>query len=329
VAVGSASLYATDSPNFQSSVQVLIRRELVEALRRELSWMPPGVCTPAAFVNGTGTPPSQYTFRTTSILDLAIDIPPVPLVEGTPPTPVTLATTFQDVIAKQFGKTVKSTDLAILESPFNIPQQLTEKIVFWGKQTLDELARQAWLTGAAGEQVYSPTDSTGAGATAATNAPRLETFMRAAAFLADRGVPKVGNTYVALISSGTALALQTQTGQLALNDAMQFADPGALKTGYLGTWRGIAFHQVGRAIKPTGTTVRDIVCGADALVYSELSQISSGYVPPQPSAADPLGQTALAGTKFLFGANVTTVGGADVASSLRYAAVLSTPPAIP
>ena len=101
----------TDSGNFQSSVQVLIKRELVEALRKDLSWMPPGVGVPAQYMPGIGTPASQYTFRCFSIVDLAVTSPPVPLVEGTPPTPVTLAQNFQDVSAKQYGQTVKSTDL--------------------------------------------------------------------------------------------------------------------------------------------------------------------------------------------------------------------------
>ena len=154
---------------------------------------------------------------------------------------------------------------------------MVEKIAYWGQQTLDELARLVWATPVSGEIVVNPTDSTGAGATAATNAPRLETFLRAAAALQDRGVPKIGSTYIALISAQTAFALTTQTGQLALQENRLYADTGELKTGRIGILDGIDFHIVGRKIAPTGTTVRDIVAGADSFVYSELSQITSGH----------------------------------------------------
>ena len=63
--------------------------------------------------------------------------------------------------------------------------------------------------------------------------------------------------------------------------------------------------------------------------YSELSPDRLGLRPAGPvPAADPLGQTAYAGTKFFFGCGPCTVGGIDVASSLRYVAVVSTPPVL-
>jgi hypothetical protein len=326
MAVGTANLFATDSAGFQSSVQALIKAELVEALRHTLDWLPPGVCVPTQYVPGVGTPASGYTFRTFSIADIAPGTP-TPLVEGTPPTPVTLAETFFDVIAYQFGKTVKATDLSILESKFNIPGVMASKVIQWGAETMDAIAAAAWNTGSAGEVAINPDDGVG-GAAAVTNKPRLETFALAAAILGNRGVPRVNGKYIALVSEATAYELGVSKGELALQANREFASPGDLKTGVLGSWHGIDFHVVGHPLFTT-TVCTDIVAGAEALAYSELSQIASGYVPPVPSAADPLGQNALAGTKFMFGAGIVNIGGASAATSLRYVKVKSTPTALP
>jgi N4-gp56 family major capsid protein len=326
MAVGSANLFATDSAGFQSSVQVLIKRELVEALRHTLDWCPPGVCVPAVYVPGVGTPASGYTFRSFSIADIAPGVP-TPLIEGTPPAPSTLAETFFDVIAWQYGKTVKATDLSVLESPFNIPATMTERVIRWGAETMDAIASGVWNTGTAGEVVVNPDDGSG-GAAAVGNKPRLETFALAAAILGNRGVPRVGANYIALISEATAYELSVSKGELALQQNREFARPGDLVTGSIGIWHGIDFRTVGHPLVNAGV-VTDVVCGAEALAYSELSQIASGYVPPLPSAADPLGQNALAGVKFLFGAGLVTIGGATAATSLRYVKVKSTPSVLP
>lgn len=319
-----AAPFATGSTNFQSSVQAIISRTLIEALRQGTPYLLPGAVTPSVYVKGGGTPESKYTFRYFSVSDLAVGTP-TPIVEGTPPAAEGLDLRFMDFAAAQYAKIVHSTDLAILESPFNIPATMTDVIAEWGRQTMDALAGAAWNAKPAGETVVL---AAGEGPAQNTNPPSILDFQRAAAILAKRGVDSIGGNYFALVDSTVAFALRTEKGELSLTEVQKYADEAGLIDGEIGRVQGIRFIETKGKALMSSTVHRSVVTGANALAYSELSQIASAYVAPEPSAADPLGLNAYASVKFMFGAKVIDIGAPTAADSYRYAIVESTPVAL-
>ena len=314
-------VFNTGSAGFQSSVQALIRAELIESLRGNCVYLLPEVAVPGKYVQGGGTPTSKATFRYFNVLDLAPGTP-TPLVEGVTPDSVDLGLSYMDFTASQFGKVVKSTDLSIMQSPFSIPEQMAAKLAVWGEQTLDLIAAAAWGAKPAGEKVLFAQAFTDA-----TKVPLLKDFARAAAYLATKNVPKVNGSYIAVVSPETAFNLKTEVGEYSLLDISKYTDASTIIKGEIGTCAGVKFIETSRAIKVT-TVHRSIVAGAEAIAYSDLSLVQTSYISEAPTKDDALGQRAVAGTKMFFGARTIDIGADTAANSLRYCVVEGTPPAI-
>src|SRR3972149_8357121 len=115
---------STATTNFDKSLQTIINKRLEERLRAPLPYLLPGSFLPAKFVKG-----SNGTMRFLNIPDMAVTTgTPTPgvspwLTEGTPPTAEDITIGYEEVTVNQAGRVIKMTDVAMMESPWDLVEQ--------------------------------------------------------------------------------------------------------------------------------------------------------------------------------------------------------------
>jgi N4-gp56 family major capsid protein len=247
----------------------------------------------------------------------------------------TLGIEYDDFQALQKGGVVRSSDLALVQSPHDMVAQLVDKARRHALVTMDEIAKGVWNTPVSGEVVLRPTGATSRATTDATEVI-TGTLVRAAhALLSGRDVGKVGaavsetdgqigGSYVAIAHPHVIHDLKADTATGGWTDAVKYAKPVQLMTGEVGEYMGVRFIESSRATivanAGAGSTVdiyRTIVAGRQAIAWADPSSLMATFIPPTPTKTDPLGQIAKAGWKAYVGGILTDAG----AAGGRYCAI--------
>ncbi len=312
----------TATNNFSKTVVDLISQQILDSLRAGLPHLPNEVAVLASHVKGT-----DGVFRFINYGDFPADT--TSLTEGVAfplANEQTLAIDYDEFTALQKGGVVRSSDLALIESPHDMVAQLIEKTKRHALLTIDEVARLVWDTPVSGENVIRPAGIASRVLTAAGSIITGLLVRAAAANLAARDVARVGSTpsadqgqiggeYVGIAHPHVLFDLQADTATGGWTDAAKYAKPVQLMTGEVGMYMGVRFISSTRAtIKANagvGSVVdvyRTIITGKQAIAWADPTSLMTAFIPPTPTKDDPLGQIAKAGWKAFVGGVLTDAG---------------------
>lgn len=305
----------TATVNFNQTVVALVQKRLEELLRYPLVHLIPGNFRPAQFVKGTNN-----TMRFVSFADVPADAAaglatPVAgtapwLTEGVAPASIDLAIQYEEFTANQAGRVIQLTDVAMLESPFDLLSVAADRVARDALRVADQRTAQVILAGTnyITANTARPTTATVAAGDLLTGA----SVKRAVAKLKGASVPMFPDgTYHAIIHPYVVNDLQADVDVGGWMDASRYAGAEQLLTGELGRYAGVRFSDsAGAGVKAgAGAAAIDVYStvffGPEAYAFGDWGQIETHVTPPG-GHTDPLYQSALVGWKAFFGAKLIT-----------------------
>lgn len=238
---------STSTTNFDKTVVTLVNKRLEELLRSPLPHLLPGNFREASFVKGTNS-----TMRFINIADMSVvagavsaGTPPW-LTEGTPPTSEDLAIGYEEFTASQAGRVIKLTDVAMMESPFDLLSEAADRVARNALATADKRVAEVL---AAGAQVMYAGGATSR-ATIPHNSPLTGALVKlAVARLKAADVPTFSDgTYRAIVHPGSTYDLENDTSVGGWIDAQRYAGSAALFSGEVGRYAGVRFIESSAAV---------------------------------------------------------------------------------
>jgi hypothetical protein len=241
------TVISTATTNFNQTVVALVNKRLEELLRAPLPHLLPGNFRQADFVKGTNN-----TMRFINIPDMSVvagtvspGTPPW-LTEGVAPTSEDLAIGYEEFSAAQAGRVIKLTDIAMMESPFDLLNEAADRVARNALATADRrvaevlsAGAQVMYAGGASSRATIPSNSALTGALVKLAVARL----KAAA------VPTFSDgTYRAIVHPGSTFDLESDTAVGGWIDAQRYAGSAALFTGEVGRYAGVRFIESPAAV---------------------------------------------------------------------------------
>lgn len=247
----------TATTNFNQTVIALVQKRLEELLRAPLPHLMPGNFRPAQFVKGTNN-----TMRFINIADMSVVTgTPTPgvspwLTEAVTPTAEALVIGYEEFSANQAGRLLTLSDLAMLESPFDLMAEAANRVARNAIATADKRVADVLLTGT--NVMYSNGSTASAGFPLGSSVLKGSDVKLAVAKLANGLVPTFPDgTYHAIIHPGAVYDLQSDTSVGGWIDAARYAGARQLMTGELGEYAGVRFQSsavAGQRLATVGTT---------------------------------------------------------------------------
>lgn len=241
------TIVSTATTNFNQTVVALVVKRLEELLRAPLPHLLPGNFRRADFVKG-----SNNTMRFINIADLSVVAGTVApgtapwLTEGVPPTTEDLAIGFEEFSAAQAGRVIKLTDMAMMESPFDLLSVAADRIARNAIATADR--RVAEVLSAGSQVMYAG----GVGSRAdipANSALTGQLVKLAVARLKADSVPTFSDgTYRAIVHPGSTYDLESDTAVGGWIDAQRYAGSEKLFSGEVGRYAGVRFIESPNAV---------------------------------------------------------------------------------
>ncbi len=232
----------TATTNFNQTVVALVRKQLEELLRAPLPYTDPANYLPASFVKGTNN-----TFRFINIPDMSVVAGTVSagtlpwLTEGVTPTAEALSIGYEEFSAAQAGRVLQLTDVAMLESPFDLMSVAAERVARNAIATANQ--RVAEVLGAGANIIYAGGLSPSGWGASGTYSLTGALVKQAVARLADSNVPTYGDgTYHAIVRPTAVFDLMSDTSVGGWIDAARYAGARQLMTGELGEYAGVRFQ---------------------------------------------------------------------------------------
>jgi hypothetical protein len=231
---------STATTNFNQTVVALVNKRLEELLRAPLPHLMPGNFRQASFVKGTNN-----TMRFINIPDMTVTAgtisagTPPWLTEGTPPDAEGLTIGYEEFSAGQAGRVVQLTDVAMLQSPFDLLSVAADRIARNAMATADKYVAETLSAGAV-------VDYAGDASSRATLYPGdiltgAQVKLEVAKLKAD-SIPTFGDgTYRAIVHPGAIYDLQSDTSVGGWVDAARYAGSEALFSGEVGRYAGVRF----------------------------------------------------------------------------------------
>lgn len=305
------NINTTALTNFNQTVQTLIQTRLEELLRFPPVHLLPGNFRAATFVKGT-----NGTMRFLAVGDVPADTTatlatPVAgtapwLSEGLPPDAIAMSIGYEEMTSYQAGRVIALTDVALMESPFDLISVAAERIARDALVVADQRVARVLY---AGTNRMDPTGGTTAiGALTTANVLTANSIRLAVARLKAANVPAFADgLYRAIIHPYAAYDLMSDVEVGGWIDASRYAGSEPLLTGELGRFAGVRFlESAGSAFGDNlGAAGIDIlstfVFGPEAYAFGDWGAIQVKITPPG-GHTDPLFQSALVGWKGFFGA---------------------------
>jgi N4-gp56 family major capsid protein len=271
----------TSTTNYSQTVVALVQKRLEDLLRAPLPHLTPGNFRPAQFVAGTNN-----TMRFINVPDLTVTAgtpsagTPPWLAEATTPTALGLTIGYEEFSANQAGQFIQLSDLAMLESPFDLMREAADRVARNAIAVADKRVAEVLITGTNVIYANGGTSSTGFpfGASPLTGA----VVKRAVALLAGGLVPTFADgTYHAIVHPGAVYDLMTDTAVGGWVDAARYAGARQLMTGELGEYAGVRFQSsaaAGTKLAQTSAASLPTVTGTAAtdLINSTAHGLSAG-----------------------------------------------------
>lgn len=243
------TVISTATTNYNQTVVALVNKRLEELLRAPLPHLLPGNFREANFVKGTNN-----TMRFINIADMSVvagtpdhATPTAPwLKEGTPPTTEDLAIGYEEFSANQAGRVIKLTDLALMESPFDLLSIAADRVARNAIATADRrvaevlsAGAQVMYAGGGSSRASIPANSALTGAMVKLTVARLKAA----------SVPTFGDgTYRAIVHPGSTYDLESDTAVGGWIDAQRYAGSAALFSGEVGRYAGVRFIESPNAV---------------------------------------------------------------------------------
>jgi len=312
----------TATTNFSATVTALIVRTILDNLRAGLPHLPAEVAALASHVKGT-----NGTFRFVAYPDFAPDT--TPLTEGVEfpeAEEQTMTIDYDEFTVAQRGGVVRSSDLALVQSPHDLVKQMVDKASRHALVSIDEIAKGVWNTPVPGQITLRPTGATSQGTTTAAMVITGALVRAAYAYLAGRDVPRVGSSpsdeqgqvggsYVGIAHPHVIADLKADGATGGWTDVAKYASPKNLLSGEVGMYGGVRFIESTRAtvvpnVGSPGTVdiYKTFVSGRHAIAWADPASLMASWLPPTPTKEDPLGQIAKAGWKAYVGGILTDAG---------------------
>lgn len=241
------TVISTATTNFDKTVVALVNKRLEELLRAPLPHLLPGNFRKAEFVKGTNN-----TMRFVNIPDMSVvagtvsaGTPPW-LSEGVAPTSEDLTIGFEEFSAAQAGRVIKLTDVAMMESPFDLLAEAADRVARNAIATADR--RVAEVLSAGTQVMYAGGASSRA--TIPSNSPLTGALVKlAVARLKAAAVPTFPDgTYHAIVHPGSTYDLESDTAVGGWIDAQRYAGSAALLSGEVGRYAGVRFVESSAAV---------------------------------------------------------------------------------
>lgn len=272
---------STATTNFDKTVVTLVNKRLEELLRAPLPHLLPGNFREANFVKGTNS-----TMRFINIADMSVvagavsaGTPPW-LTEGTPPTAEDLSIGYEEFTASQAGRVIKLTDVAMMESPFDLLAEAADRVARNALATADK--RVAEVLSAGAEVTYA--GGAVSRATIPHNSPLTGALIKlTVARLKAANVPTFSDgTYRAIVHPGSTYDLESDTAVGGWIDAQRYAGSAALFSGEVGRYAGVRFIESSAAVSfsavegPTFTGTTTVEADDDVFTTSAAHGLAVG-----------------------------------------------------
>jgi len=301
MATQTRALLDTNSSNAYSAlITELVAQQAQENLRDRLVHAMPGNYTAGRFQKGSNE--IRYA-RYPDLTPLGVADT---LTEAGAPAEYDLTVTTESFVPKQYGKVLKISDLAQLDSPHDLISIASERLARVATESMDTIIRDViaqgtnvrYVAGRASRALIQSTDKlTG-----------LEVKQTVAKLKAANIPTFADGFYRAIIHPSVEFDVMTDTSANGFLEASKYTKSLDLLNGEIGAYAGVRF-----LVSPTAKTFTGGVGGAltihssyffgpDSYIVGDSQTLQSYFVAPGGDHSDPISQIAVLGFKMRFGA---------------------------
>jgi N4-gp56 family major capsid protein len=295
-----ATLDAGSSNAYSALITELVASQAQENLRNRLVHAMPGNYTAGRFQKGSNE--IRYA-RYPDLTPLGVADT---LTEAGAPAEYDLTITTESFVPKQYGKVLKISDLAQLDSPHDLIAIASERLARAATESMDNIIRDVinqgtnvrYASGRASRALVQSTDKlTG-----------LEIKQTVAKMKAANIPTFADGFYRAIIHPSVEFDVLTDTSANGFLEATKYTKSLDLLNGEIGAYAGVRFMVSPSAKTYTGgvggalTIHSSFFFGPDAYIVGESQTLQSYFVAPGGDHADPIAQVATLGFKMRFGA---------------------------
>jgi len=295
-----ATLDSGSSNAYSALITELVAQQAQENLRDRLVHAMPGNYTAGRFQKGSNE--IRYA-RYPDLTPLGVGDE---LTEAGAPAEYDLTITTESFVPKQYGKVLKISDLAQLDSPHDLISIASERLARVATESMDKIIRDViaqgtnvrYVAGRASRSLVQSTDKlTG-----------LEVKQTVAKLKAANIPTFADGFYRAIIHPSVEFDLMTDTSANGFLEASKYTKTLDLLNGEIGAYAGVRF-----LVSPTAKTFTGGVGGAltihssyffgpDSYIVGDSQTLQSYFVAPGGDHSDPISQIAVLGFKMRFGA---------------------------
>jgi N4-gp56 family major capsid protein len=233
------AVVTTATTNFNKTVQELISRTLEELLRAPLPHL-----LPDSYIHATHVAGSNSTMRYLNVPDITVDDAEVTaslvVAEGSPNDTDDLTIGYEEFSTRQRMKTLKFTDVALLQNPNSLFAIGAERLARYVLELADKISANKWVTGT--NYFCSGTSNTVTADVAAGDVLLSSDIKKAVALLEGTSVPRFGgDTYRGVIHPYVKFDVELDDDAGGWIDANRYAGAEALFSGELGKYAGVRF----------------------------------------------------------------------------------------
>lgn len=297
-----ASLDAGSSNAYSALITELVAQQAQENLRNRLVHAMPGNYTSGRFQKGSNE--IRYA-RYPDLTPLGVADT---LTEAGAPAEYDLTITTESFVPKQYGKVLKISDLAQLDSPHDLIAIASERLARAATESMDNIIRDVINQGTNVMYAGDASARANVGTGANDNLTGL-TIKKAVAKLKAANVPTFADGfYRAIIHPGVEFDLLTDTSANGFLEATKYTKSLDLLNGEIGAYAGVRFLVSPNAKVFTGAgggsadVFSTFLFGPDAYIVGDSQTLQSYFVAPGGDHSDPIAQVATLGFKMRFGA---------------------------
>ena len=297
-----ATLDAGSSNAYSALITELVSQQAQENLRNRLVHAMPGNYTSGRFQKGSNE--IRYA-RYPDLTPLGVADT---LTEAGAPAEYDLTITTESFVPKQYGKVLKISDLAQLDSPHDLIAIASERLARAATESMDNIIRDVI---AQGTNVTYAGDAASRGALGTGGNDNLTglAIKKAVAKLKAANVPTFADGfYRAIIHPGVEFDLLTDTSANGFLEATKYTKSLDLLNGEIGAYAGVRFlvSPNAKVFTGAGGSSADVhstfLFGPDAYIVGDSQTLQSYFVAPGGDHSDPIAQVATLGFKMRFGA---------------------------
>jgi N4-gp56 family major capsid protein len=303
MATQTRALLDTNSSNAYSAlITELVASQAQENLRNRLVHAMPGNYTAGRFQKGSNE--IRYA-RYPDLTPLGVADT---LTEAGAPAEYDLTVTTESFVPKQYGKVLKISDLAQLDSPHDLISIASERLARAATESMDTIIRDVVAQGTNVMYAGNATTRANVGFDSDDNVTGLA-IKKAVAKLKAANVPTFADGfYRAIIHPAVEFDLLTDTSANGFLEATKYTKSLDLLNGEIGAYAGVRFLVSPNAKKFAGAGSQDkdvystFLFGPDAYIVGDSQTLQSYFVAPGGDHSDPISQIAVLGFKMRFGA---------------------------